>query len=108
MWTTWSAPSCWPPSQAHKPDVAGRVFNLGGSPPASLIELADRLIAANGGEGHYTVKSFPADRAPIDIGSYHADDRAFRAATGWAPQIGLDEGLARSLEWYRARLADYT
>jgi len=94
--------------QATKPEVAGRVFNLGGSPPASLIELADRLIAANGGAGHYAVKSFPADRAPIDIGSYHADDRAFRAATGWAPQVGLDEGLARSLEWYRARLADYT
>jgi len=94
--------------QAQSPAVAGRAFNLGGSPPASLIELADRLIAANGGQGHYAVKSFPADRAPIDIGSYHADDRAFRAATGWAPQVGLDEGLARSLEWYRARLADYT
>jgi UDP-glucose 4-epimerase len=94
--------------QAAKPEVAGRVFNLGGSPPASLIELADRLIAANGGAGHYTVKSFPADRAPIDIGSYHADDRAFRAATGWEPLVGLDEGLARSLEWYRSRLADYT
>lgn len=93
---------------APRPDVAGRVFNLGGSPPASLVELADRLIAANGGVGHYAVKSFPADRAPIDIGSYHADDRAFRSATGWAPEVGLDEGLARSLDWYRTRMADYT
>ncbi|TCZ66687.1 NAD-dependent epimerase/dehydratase family protein [Roseicella aquatilis] len=93
---------------APRPEVAGRVFNLGGSPPASLTELADRLVAANGGQGHYVVKSFPADRAPIDIGSYHADDRAFRTATGWAPLVGLDEGLARSLEWYRARMADYT
>ena len=93
---------------APRPEVAGKVFNLGGSPPASLLELADRLISANGGHGHYDVKSFPADRAPIDIGSYHADDRAFRAATGWEPRIGLDEGLARSLEWYRGRLADYT
>jgi len=87
--------------------VAGRAFNLGGAPPASLLELADRLIAANGGAGSFQVKSFPADRAPIDIGSYHADDRAFRAATGWAPQVGLDEGLARSLAWYRERRADY-
>jgi nucleoside-diphosphate-sugar epimerase len=93
---------------APRPDVAGRVFNLGGSPPASLKELADRLIAANDGRGHYSVKSFPADRAPIDIGSYHADDRAFREATGWVPEIGLDEGLRRSLDWYRSRLADYT
>jgi len=92
---------------ASRPDVAGRVFNIGGSPPARLLDLAERLIAANGGSGHYVVKEFPADRAPIDIGSYHADDRAFREATGWAPQVGLDEGLRRSLDWYRTRLADY-
>ena len=92
---------------AALPAVAGRVFNLGGSPPASLLDLAQRLIAANGGRGRFETREFPADRAPIDIGSYHADDAAFRAATGWAPQVGLDEGLRRSLDWYRARLADY-
>lgn len=89
------------------PAVSGRVFNIGGPPPASLLEIARRLVAANGGRGHYAVKEFPADRAPIDIGSYHADDAAFRAATGWAPATGLDEGLRLTLDWYRARLADY-
>ncbi len=89
------------------PAVSGRVFNIGGPPPASLLEIARRLVAANGGRGHYAVKEFPADRAPIDIGSYHADDGAFRAATGWAPATGLDEGLRLTLDWYRARLADY-
>ena len=43
----------------------------------------------------------------IDIGSYHADDRAFRAATGWAPTVALEEGIGRTLDWYRPRLADY-
>jgi UDP-glucose 4-epimerase len=94
--------------QAHRPEVAGKVFNLGGAPPMRLLELADRLIAANGGQGSYAIKEFPADRAQIDIGSFAADDRAFRAATGWWPRIDLDEGLRRSLEWYRPRLADYT
>jgi UDP-glucose 4-epimerase len=92
---------------APRPEASGRVFNLGGAPPASLRDLADRLIAANGGEGSYAVKEFPADRAPIDIGSYHADDGAFRAATGWKPLVGLDEGLRLTLDWYRTRLADY-
>lgn len=94
---------------APRREVGGRVFNIGGgSPPASLLEIADRLVAANGGRGHYAVKEFPADRAPIDIGSYHADDGAFREATGWRPHVGLDEGLRRTLDWYRPRLADYT
>jgi nucleoside-diphosphate-sugar epimerase len=92
---------------AGRPEVNGRVFNLGGAPPASLLELAERLIAANDGRGSYAVKEFPADRAPIDIGSYHADDTAFRTATGWGPRVGLDEGLRLTLDWYRARLGDY-
>jgi len=66
------------------------------------------LIAANGGKGEFAVKEFPADRALIDIGSYAADDRAFRAATGWWPRVDVDEGLRRTLDWYRSRLADYT
>lgn len=93
--------------QAGKGDVTGRAFNLGGAPPISLLDLAELLIAANGGKGSYVTREFPADRAPIDIGSYHADDRAFRAATGWAPRVSLEDGLKRSLEWYRARMADY-
>ncbi len=92
---------------AAEDQVKGRAFNLGGAPPVSLLDLAEKLLAANFGKGRYTTREFPADRAPIDIGSYHADDRAFRAATGWAPQVSLDDGLKRSLEWYRARMADY-
>jgi len=93
--------------QAQRGEVAGRVFNLGGAPPISLLDLAHLLIAANGGQGRFETREFPADRAPIDIGSYHADDHAFRSATGWAPQVSLEEGLSRSLAWYRERLADY-
>jgi UDP-glucose 4-epimerase len=93
--------------QAGRADVAGHAFNLGGAPPVSLLDLAARLIAANGGAGIFTTREFPADRAPIDIGSYHANDTAFRTATGWAPQVSLDEGLKRTLEWYRAHMPDY-
>jgi UDP-glucose 4-epimerase len=93
--------------RAAEPMLAGQVFNIGGSPPIPLRELAQRLIAANDGKGEFVIRDFPADRAPIDIGSYAADDRAFRRAAGWAPKVGLDEGLRRTLAWYRPRLADY-
>src|ERR1700722_62458 len=85
----------------------GRIFNIGGSPPASLQELADIVVRLSGGSGQYITREFPADRARIDIGSYHADDSAFRAASGWAPAISLEEGIGRTLDWYRTRLADY-
>ena len=65
------------------------------------------MVRLAGPDARYTTREFPADRASIDIGSYYADDRAFRAATGWAPQVGLEDGIRRSLEWFRPRLAAY-
>lgn len=85
----------------------GRIFNIGGSPPASLHDLAELVVKVSGGHAQYVTKEFPADRARIDIGSYHADDGAFRAASGWAPLTGLEEGIGRTLDWYRTRLGDY-
>jgi UDP-glucose 4-epimerase len=91
---------------AETPACAGIAFNLGGAPPVSLTQLAEAAIAANGA-GSFVTREFPAERAAIDIGSYHADDGAFRAATGWAPRVPLAEGLRRSLDWFRPRLAEY-
>jgi nucleoside-diphosphate-sugar epimerase len=91
---------------AEHASCAGRVFNIGGAPPVSLRDLADALCAAAGG-GRYTLLDFPADRAAIDIGSYAADDGAFRSATGWAPSVPLGDGLQRTLDWLRPRLPLY-
>ena len=92
---------------AASPACHGGIFNIGGAPPASLRELADLVVKLAGPPAHYTVREFPADRKQIDIGSYHADDSAFRAAANWAPKVGLAEGIGRTIEWYRARLGDY-
>ena len=85
----------------------GGIFNIGGSAPASLRQLADLVVKLSNGSARYSVRDFPADRATIDIGSYHANDSAFRTATGWTPKVGLEDGIARSLDWYRSRLDQY-
>ncbi len=98
---------------ARTPACHGHIYNIGGSPPISLLDLAGLLVRVAAHldgvpEGSFVTREFPADRASIDIGSYHADDSAFRTATGWAPQTSLEDGLARSLDWFRSRLPDYT
>ena len=85
----------------------GNIYNIGGPPPASLLELAEMVVRVSGGSARYVTREFPADRARIDIGSYHADDSSFRTATGWAPKVGLEDGIARTLEWFRPRAAAY-
>ncbi len=92
---------------AENPQCHGRIFNIGGPPPISLADLAAMVVRLAGPPARFTTREFPADRAQIDIGSYHADDSAFRAASGWAPLVSLEEGIARTIEWYRPRLGDY-
>ena len=84
----------------------GRIFNIGGCPPLKLSELADLLVAV-AGSGHFETRQFPPERRGIDIGDYFTDDRLFRRITGWAPKISLQEGLMRSIAYYRDRLHDY-
>ncbi len=53
------------------------------------------------------MRDFPAERKRIDIGDYYADDTRFRDATGWRPTVSAAEGLRRSLDYFRAHLAEY-
>ncbi len=92
---------------AATPGCHGKTYNIGGAPPASLHDIAETMVRVAGADARYTTREFPADRKLIDIGSYHADDRLFRRDAGWSPDVGLEDGIRRSLEWFRPRLADY-
>jgi nucleoside-diphosphate-sugar epimerase len=87
-------------------ETAGLALNVGGEAPYTLLALAEALVRANGG-GHFERREFPDERKRIDIGDFVTDDRRFRELTGWAPRIGLDEGLATTLDYYRRHLASY-
>ena len=91
---------------AQSDEANGKVFNIGGEPVVSLLETAQLLVEANGG-GEFAVRTFPAERKRIDIGDYYADDRLLRGAVGWRPQTPLAEGLAKTVEYYRAHLNEY-
>ena len=92
---------------AATPTCHGKIFNIGGAAPASLRQIADRLVQAAGNGLCYRLCEFPAERVRIDIGSYYADDTAFREATGWRASVSLEDGLRRSLEWFRQRMPPY-
>ncbi len=84
----------------------GKVFNLGGCEVISLKDLADLLVAANG-KGTFNAREFPAERKRIDIGDYYADDRLIRSELNWSPQVNIQKGLAKTLEYYRKHIEHY-
>lgn len=91
---------------AGNEECNGQVFNLGDPRVLSLSDLAEMLVAANGGVGSFETREFPEERRRIDIGDYYADFSRF-AALGWQPSRDLAEGLAQTLDHYRGNLADY-
>jgi UDP-glucose 4-epimerase len=84
----------------------GEVFNVGGSEPVSHRGLVQLLLDV-AGTGTVRYVEWPADKKAIDIGSFYADSGKLRAATGWRPRVGLREGLARTVAYYRAHLPHY-
>jgi UDP-glucose 4-epimerase len=86
---------------ATSPAALGEVFNVGGAGHQSLAEVAE-LVTRLAGSGRSRVVPFPDDRLAIDIGDYYADDAKLRTLLGWQPEVGLEEGLAATLDFYRA------
>ena len=91
---------------AQEESVNGNVYNVGGDRVVSLLDVANLMTQING-SGRVMVKEFPPDRKRIDVGDYYADDKALRACLGWAPQVPLEEGLKRTLAYYRVNLEHY-
>jgi CDP-paratose 2-epimerase len=84
-------------AQTHMPKLSGQAFNIGGGPAQtiSLRELIE-LIAELHGESP-VVRA--ADWRPGDQRYYVSDTRRFRAATGWAPRVGVHQGLKLLYQW---------
>jgi UDP-glucose 4-epimerase len=91
---------------ATRDEAVGQIYNLGDSEVLSLLELADLLVRVNG-SGSYRVVPFPDDRKAIDIGDYYSDFRKIRGDLGWAPTVGVEQGLERSLAFYREHGESY-
>jgi UDP-glucose 4-epimerase len=74
--------------------ASGRAFNVAGGKPASVNDVADaigRLL------GKPVERSLQPAR-PGDIRDSYADLSAARRTLGYDPQVGLEEGLRRTIE----------
>lgn len=91
---------------AVREEANGQVFNLGGEPAISLKDLAELLLKVADG-GSYALRSFPGERKRIDIGDYYANFEKIRTTLGWEPLVPLEQGLHRTVEFYRHHLSHY-
>ncbi len=77
------------------------IINLGGHEVIKINELVHKLEALTGHKAQ--VEHRPPH--PADMSTNWADVGKARRVLDWAPQVGLDEGLASLVDWYRAERA---
>jgi nucleoside-diphosphate-sugar epimerase len=74
------------------------IINLGGHENIKINEMIGLLEARIGKKAQ--VERFPAD--PADMQANLADVRKAGQLLGWEPQVSLNEGIGRLVDWYNA------
>jgi nucleoside-diphosphate-sugar epimerase len=65
-----------------------------------VLDLVERIIALSGKKGvRPDIRGKGAGHGEID--RQWLDATKAKKVLGWQPTVGLDEGLARTIEWYR-------
>lgn len=76
--------------------IPAATWHFSGGMPLENRQMAGRIAALTGGA---SLSRLP-ERQGQD-GCYALDDAQTRAALGWAPRVGLEEGLLETIAWYR-------
>ncbi len=80
-------------------DVTGPV-NLGNPGEFTIRELAEKVIALTGARSKLVFEALPTD----DPKQRQPDIALAKKALGWQPAIALDEGLKRTVGYFRAQM----
>ena len=86
-------------SEAPAEACAGRAFNIARGRPVSLVDLLAALTAELGVE--MTPVHAPARAG--DVRHSHADIAEARSRLGFEPSVSLEDGLVRTVAWFRSR-----
>ncbi|HEX9189043.1 MAG TPA: UDP-glucuronic acid decarboxylase family protein [Vicinamibacteria bacterium] len=75
--------------------------NIGNPHELTMRALAERIVALAGSSSRIVERPLPVDDPKVR----QPDITRARALLGWEPKVSLDEGLPRTLAYFRAKLA---
>jgi CDP-glucose 4,6-dehydratase len=85
---------------ATHPELRGQAFNFSNETQVTVLELVDRLLALMDS----TLEPDIRNEATNEIRHQYLDATRAREALQWKPEFTLDEGLRRTIDWYKAFL----
>jgi NAD dependent epimerase/dehydratase len=78
----------------------GRDVNVGNGREISVGDLAAKLIEITGAEARVITDEVRLRPGKSEVERLLASNELVRELTGWEPQVSLDEGLRRTVEWF--------
>lgn len=92
---------------AQQPGVEGRTYNLGVGSEVTIGELTDRIIRLVGRP--VSIETDPDRLRPekSEVMRLLSDNSLARDELGWQPQVDLETGLRRTVDWIAAHLDLY-
>lgn len=85
----------------------GQTVNLGAGFTISIGDLAQKIFALLGKSPLIVTDEQRVRPAKSEVRQLYADHRQAQALLGWRPQVTLDEGLQRTIEWIAQHRAAY-
>ncbi len=76
----------------------GEIYNIGGNCSLPNLAVVERILTATGKPS--SLMRRVADRPGHDR-RYALSSAKLMRETGWAPRMGFDEGIERTVDWYR-------
>jgi dTDP-glucose 4,6-dehydratase len=92
---------------AEAEGVEGEVINLGTGIEVSIGELAGRVLHQLGKELPVTLDQDRLRPADSEVERLVAGTTKAKGLLGWEPEVDLDEGLRRTIEWLTGSLGAY-
>ncbi len=84
----------------------GEILNVGNNRACSFRELAEVITRQVEG-ARWELAPFSPERAALEPGDFCSDIRKIKKVVGWSPTTSLEEGVRRTVDYYREHRAHY-
>ncbi len=86
---------------AENRDLAGEAFNFSNEQPMSVLEIVALILRVMGSSLEPDVRNEAAN----EIRCQYLSAQKARSVLGWRPLFELEQGMSRTVDWYREHFA---
>ncbi len=83
--------------------AAGEAFNFGSGEPISMLDLVNKIVELMGRSADLSPEILLATKIKNEIDAQYLSSKKVSTHFGWRPLVDIETGLAKTIEWYKAR-----